>query len=266
MSWVRIDDNFLTDPDIIDLPANAFRRYIELLTYSARHLTDGAIPLKIRQISDTCATRTRQRCDKMLAKKALLLSSEQGLFLPRWRDHIEPREKVLQRRKATAERMRKLRCDGVTDGVRDTTPFPARPVSSSTFGTTSAAPKRRRSSSKPKESTLTHQFRQHVEARYTEVTDGGKVVWSGRHGAEAKRVVSALGLEEACRRWDNCCFDPPKWMADGAPDFLTFCSHVDQLATTRAKATHRNGNGLMNANDVRKLGEMFKLLEAEEDR
>lgn len=43
MAWVRIDDGAMTHPKIVGLSDKAFRLWVWGLSYSQRHLTDGAI-------------------------------------------------------------------------------------------------------------------------------------------------------------------------------------------------------------------------------
>jgi hypothetical protein len=42
--WIKLDDQFIDHPKIVGLSNAAFRLWLAGLSYSARHLTDGAIP------------------------------------------------------------------------------------------------------------------------------------------------------------------------------------------------------------------------------
>jgi len=270
MTWVKYDDQFLKDPMVLEMTPSAIILYQALLAYSSYHLTNGVISTgAMRHACDTIATRSRQRGVKRLLACGAILARDGGWFIPRWQEHIQSKDSVLRRRQATNLRVKKLRCNAVTDTPCNAAPGPARTKRYQKTGISSPTTSelvRQKPPRKPKNSepvpTPGHLLRLQVEALFERVTNGQKMVWSAGHSAQAKRLASALGVEEVARRWENCCLDPPGWMSDGAPDFLTFSRHHDQCAVTGNRKNGSHGkNGKMTASDAARLTELVRQAE-----
>ncbi len=104
MSWIRLGDEFVDDPAINDLgndEAIAGWTYIRLLSYSARHLTDGLLPTKVVDREDPVGVAG-------LLRVGLLEPAADRYFLPRFlADHHPSREEALRLRAARAQAGRK---------------------------------------------------------------------------------------------------------------------------------------------------------------
>lgn len=102
MSWIRLGDEFIEDPALLelgDLEAEGFHTYVRCLSYSGRHNTDGHVPAAF-------ARRLEPRFVDALAAPACLLAvinTDGSLELPRWREHLRPRVEVEELRAARAE-------------------------------------------------------------------------------------------------------------------------------------------------------------------
>lgn len=109
MPWVRIDENATDHPKFIAISANAFRLWVEGMTYCQKHLTDGLIPRSALK---------GMRYYSPAAAKLLTASLVPGKG-PLW--HVEPngdmrvhdylevndsRETVLKKRADAKDRMR----------------------------------------------------------------------------------------------------------------------------------------------------------------
>ena len=63
MGWLRIDDRFADDPDIIELGNEAAGAFVRLLAYCSKHATDGLIPrpyaamISPKKVLDSLASR-----------------------------------------------------------------------------------------------------------------------------------------------------------------------------------------------------------------
>jgi len=85
MSWLRLSDDFVDDPAILelgDLEALAGWTYLRLVSYAARHLTDGEIPAGILRREDAPAIEA-------LVRVGLLERRGAGAYLPRFIDQVD---------------------------------------------------------------------------------------------------------------------------------------------------------------------------------
>lgn len=141
MPWIRIGDEFVDDPAIVDLgedEAIAGWTYLRLVSYAARHLTDGYLPSKVVGREDPIGVAC-------LLRSALLERVPDRYFLPRFlTDHHPPREATLRLRAQRAEAGRRgarqtnsasaaasaASVDAASSSARRTPrPVPSRPVS-----------------------------------------------------------------------------------------------------------------------------------------
>lgn len=72
MGWLRIDDRFADDPDIIELGNEAAGAFVRLLAYCSKHATDGLIPRPY------AAMIAREKTLKSLVSRGLILSASRG--------------------------------------------------------------------------------------------------------------------------------------------------------------------------------------------
>lgn len=265
MTWVRLSDNFLFDPAIAKLSPSTLVRYIGLLCYSAAHLTDGRVDLRVAKSTAPHATQMNRRSLVESMQAGLITISGNEVYLVRWREHIEPKDKVLQRRSATLNRVNRHRCNAVSNGVGNAAPGPAR-TEDAPIGASFPARRKRAGSTSPTPVTETHMVRVGVEGLYRSSTGGQEHVWSAACAANAKRLASAIGVEEVLRRYEIFCQEPPAWLAEGAPDFLSFARHVNQLASNgrRGAAPGSTGkNGKLSADDLAALAVAIRNSEGE---
>lgn len=108
MTWVRLDDTFVESPLWLRLSFAARSLYIDWLSYSARHLTDGVVPdaiVKRMKGSGYSQGNLRELKDEGLVETHML----SAVFLPRWLEHLRPSDVVLAERKGGAKRKEKSR-------------------------------------------------------------------------------------------------------------------------------------------------------------
>jgi hypothetical protein len=99
MSWIRLPDTIIDDPDLLELSSHAFRIYISMTSWSGKHLTDGVVPVgMIRHVCAMIPRTSRPRAVQELI--------DSGLFLDHG-DSIEIKDYLVhQRSKAEVDRDR----------------------------------------------------------------------------------------------------------------------------------------------------------------
>lgn len=105
MTWVTIDDGMTDHPKVAQLTDAAFRLQIHALCYCARNLTDGFIPTAV-------AVRLHERAKRIipeLATAGIWHAVDGGYQIHDYDQYQESRATVMQRRDATAKRVRKWR-------------------------------------------------------------------------------------------------------------------------------------------------------------
>jgi hypothetical protein len=130
VTWVKLDDNFPSNPKVVDLEDAAFRLYVEGLCYCAANLTDGR--LTAGALRRLCGSPSAAE----LVSAGLWLVTEAGYEVKDYLKYNPSREKVeAERDKAAArklqwkERATERRSERVANGVRNThpDPIPSRP-------------------------------------------------------------------------------------------------------------------------------------------
>lgn len=101
MTWVRFDDAWYDAPTTRLLSYAARIAYIGSLSYSARHLTDGLIPIDIAET--TVRVKDYDSAAAELFKAGLWVNLEGQIFIPDWREHLLPGERVRAERDRKAQ-------------------------------------------------------------------------------------------------------------------------------------------------------------------
>lgn len=102
MTYLRIDDNMPDHPKIVGLTDGAFRLYVGGLCYSARHLTDGIIPLSaVPRLSPAFKPR---HFDELVSRLLWVrLSANSWVEIHDFLDWNYSRESVLNRRQTARQ-------------------------------------------------------------------------------------------------------------------------------------------------------------------
>ncbi len=111
MPWVRLDENAMDHPKFISLSANAFRLWVEGLSYCQKHLTDGLIPRAALRGLRYYSVASAKLLTTVLVpgKGPLWIESPAGIEVHDYLEHNESRDIVLGKRNAAKERMQTRR-------------------------------------------------------------------------------------------------------------------------------------------------------------
>lgn len=141
MPWVTFTDDYIDDPDVMDLSDAGFRAWHEAIAYSSRHLLDGDVPdafFKRRNLG-----RGRRECERA----GLFLKAEDGISIRNFLKYQRSREEVEQdrarRNAAKSAGGRARAAQARREGGRFTSSAPAEPPADDQQGnqqTTSSAP------------------------------------------------------------------------------------------------------------------------------
>lgn len=133
MAWVKLDDDFFSNPKVIKAGRDARDLYLAALCFCNRGLTDGFIPEEAlrRLAADADIDDPRTHAER-LVEVGLWLHAEGGYQVHAYLEFQPSAESVKQKREEAAERMRKVRSqevrankEGSSQKVRST---PSRPV------------------------------------------------------------------------------------------------------------------------------------------
>lgn len=102
MPWVRLDDSFAEHPKVIGLSDAAFRTHVNAICYCNRQLTDGRVPSVLGN-----------GCTEELLDAGVWERNGSGFLVHDYLDYQPSKEEVLAEREKAAERMRRLRSNGV---------------------------------------------------------------------------------------------------------------------------------------------------------
>ena len=106
MSWLRIDDNFVEHPKVLDLSDRAFRLHMAGLCFCARNLTDGV--LVARAVKTVCAiTGANRRHLVELRDVGLWDERADGYAIRDYLDYNFDRESIKALREKRADAGRK---------------------------------------------------------------------------------------------------------------------------------------------------------------
>ena len=132
MSWVRLNDEMMSNPKIGHLGDRAFRVYISMLCWCSRHETDGAFDDVAMRMATTVV-----RCApvlKELIAAELIERTTAGYLIHDYLEYQPSRQRKAEQRDSAAERKRRSRrdaarpateTDAATSRARD--PVPSRP-------------------------------------------------------------------------------------------------------------------------------------------
>jgi hypothetical protein len=110
LSYLLIDDCFMTHPKVVGLRATAIALHMEALCYCARHLTDGFVPVSVPFRSRFVPKwETRQRAILELKGTGLWIEVEGGFQIHDYLDWNPDRASVLEKRRRATERKRRSR-------------------------------------------------------------------------------------------------------------------------------------------------------------
>jgi hypothetical protein len=112
MPWVRIDENAMDHPKFIALSANAFRLWVEGMTYCQKHLTDGLIPRSaLKGFRYFSPASMRLLLDSLAPGKGPLWHQGQNgdIEVHDYMDWNICRDTVMAKRQDGKERMRRIR-------------------------------------------------------------------------------------------------------------------------------------------------------------
>lgn len=139
MTWVRIDDGFISHPKTLQLSHKAIVLHLTGLTHCATHLTDGVVDKTAMRMLLATARVTKKALTELLE---LEMWSDQGkeYVIHDYLEYQESRATVLKRRADATDRKRRQRNMSRRDEQRDdhrdsreasqdTHPFPSHPSS-----------------------------------------------------------------------------------------------------------------------------------------
>lgn len=146
MSWIRIDDGFISHPKTLQISHKAVVLHIAGLTYCSVQLSDGiipngAIPMVLAQARVTRRALTELRDAEMWRDQG------EHWEIHDYLDFQESRETVLKRRENARQRKAKSRAESQRDSRResseeshDTHPIPSHPIQESGSRESNEAP------------------------------------------------------------------------------------------------------------------------------
>lgn len=107
MTWARLDDTFVDDPDLLRLPRGARLLHVEGIVWSCKHLTDGLLERHVlRRLSDE---PDLEEAAGLLVDAGLWADDELGFRIVGFLEQQPSRLEVQQRRENTKERQDRSR-------------------------------------------------------------------------------------------------------------------------------------------------------------
>lgn len=129
--WVKIDDQFPTHPKIMKAGLEGRALFVTSLCYSANHLTDGFITVEVTPLLTAMSQISNgDSAVKKLLEVGLWEKCDGGYMIHDFLVYNPPSDKILEERRANAERQARFRDqrnksrNGVTNGVTNTPPVP----------------------------------------------------------------------------------------------------------------------------------------------
>jgi hypothetical protein len=121
LPWVRVSTEIAMDGEIELVSDAAFRTYIEIISLSGLYLLDGRVPMRI--VHKQCNTADVDRAIQELMDAGYIEIVGDEVVIPKYERWQETAKRVNEKRRRTAERVRKHRTDeesnAVTDSVTD---------------------------------------------------------------------------------------------------------------------------------------------------
>ncbi len=95
--WAKIALEMPENPKILCLSDRAFRVYVEMILWSAKHLTDGFIPLSIaKEIFNLDSTRRRTKNKLTVIEELTQNSSDAPSLIPIYDDNTGPNRRAIE--------------------------------------------------------------------------------------------------------------------------------------------------------------------------
>jgi hypothetical protein len=123
MPWLKLDDNFITNPKLLSVQATYKALYFWMCGYSAKELTDGVIERPLLPIiAAMCGVSDWQDGVNALVAARLLEVDGENYRIHDYLEYNPTRDQVLQDRAEAKERMQKLRSQDVRANTTRTKP------------------------------------------------------------------------------------------------------------------------------------------------
>jgi hypothetical protein len=97
VTWVKLDDGFWSDPDVIKVGNECAGVFARMLTYCGAHLTNGFIP------EEAAKFISRRPALNKLAAAGFIEPIEDGWLIPKYLDFNPSRQDVEAKRRARSE-------------------------------------------------------------------------------------------------------------------------------------------------------------------
>lgn len=106
MPWVKIDDGFWSDPNVLIAGNEAAGVFVRMLSFCGQHLTDGHVSPDIARFISS-----RKKPLEQLEAVEFIAPNDNGFVIPEYLDFNPSREHVENERRKAAERMRNVRAN-----------------------------------------------------------------------------------------------------------------------------------------------------------
>src|SRR5664280_963629 len=98
MSWVRIDDRWWCNPEVLRLTPEARDLFVRLLSYAGMFDTDGVLTSAAADTVDRPTAKRRGLLEQLVACAFLSPEGDGGFSVVDWESYLLPREEVAARR------------------------------------------------------------------------------------------------------------------------------------------------------------------------
>ena len=119
MSWIKLPDTIIDDPDLLELSSHAFRIYISMTSWSGKHLTDGVVPVgMIRHVCAMIPRTSRPRAVQELLDSGLFIDHGDSIEIKDYLVHQRSKVEVDKDRETNRQKQagwRARRRNPVTD-------------------------------------------------------------------------------------------------------------------------------------------------------
>jgi hypothetical protein len=133
MTWFKVDDNYWSHPKVMFQSLEASGLWVRAASWTANHLTDGRIPVKVAHMIIPKRPRAIDALADELEASGMWLRDGDAWVFHDWQEYQPTRAKVEEERAQARSRMRRVRAnthrtfgDG-SEGVRQPRPDPSRP-------------------------------------------------------------------------------------------------------------------------------------------
>jgi hypothetical protein len=123
MSWVRLDDNFFTNPKVLNVSNDSKLQYLASLTQCSKHMTDGYLSRAAVRVVGALVDVDADRCVAELVDAGLWHAGDGGYFVHDYLKYNPSREEVRRQREGNARRQANWKThhakghNAVTNGV-----------------------------------------------------------------------------------------------------------------------------------------------------